>query len=97
MKRNLTTAIGAGALTLSMAVLPLTLPASAQNTTEPGVTTSPNTTTNTTTYEDNNFDWGWLGLLGLLGLAGLAGRGRREEATRYRDPNTSVGSTTSRE
>jgi MYXO-CTERM domain-containing protein len=26
------------------------------------------------TTEDDNFDWGWLGLLGLLGLAGLAGK-----------------------
>ncbi|MFC4810857.1 WGxxGxxG family protein [Paenibacillus sp. GCM10023250] len=23
---------------------------------------------------DNDFDWGWLGLLGLIGLAGLRGR-----------------------
>ena len=29
---------------------------------------------------DNNHDWGWLGLLGLIGLAGLR---RREDRTRY--------------
>jgi MYXO-CTERM domain-containing protein len=26
--------------------------------------------------QDDDFDWGWLGLLGLLGLGGLAGRSR---------------------
>lgn len=26
--------------------------------------------------DDNDFDWGWLGLLGLLGLAGMRGRSR---------------------
>ncbi|MGO4108185.1 WGxxGxxG family protein [Paenibacillus sp. YAF4_2] len=26
--------------------------------------------------DDNDFDWGWLGLLGLIGLAGLRNRGR---------------------
>lgn len=92
MKRQLTTAISASVIGLSMAILPMTVPVSAQTTTDPNVNTVPDTTT----YRgDNDFDWGWLGLLGLLGLAGLAGR-RREEPTRYRDPNA-VGSTGSRE
>jgi hypothetical protein len=97
MKRNLTKAFSAGALTASLAILPLTLSAQAQtNTTDPGVNTAP--TTRTTTYrEDNTFDWGWLGLLGLLGLAGLAGKNRRDEPVRYRDPNSTAGSTSYRE
>jgi hypothetical protein len=67
--------IGAGILTLSMIVAPLTLPASAQVEIErEGI------------YEDNDFDWGWLGLIGLFGLAGLGGR-NRQKATAYRDPN----------
>ncbi|MEP0908699.1 WGxxGxxG-CTERM domain-containing protein [Leptolyngbya subtilissima ST-M1] len=32
--------------------------------------------TTTTTAEDNDSSWGWLGLLGLLGLSGLAKRKR---------------------
>jgi MYXO-CTERM domain-containing protein len=98
MTSKLTTAIGASIIGLSLAIMPLTLPASAQtNNTDPGTGTTPgNTTTDTTTYRgDNDFDWGWLGLLGLLGLSGLAGR-RREEPSRYRDPNA-VGSSTYRE
>ncbi|MBE9005911.1 WGxxGxxG-CTERM domain-containing protein [Fortiea sp. LEGE XX443] len=83
MKHDLTKAIGAGILTLSMAILPLTLPVQAQVNTDPRVDTVPRTTT----YERNDFDWGWLGLLGLLGLAGLAGRKRNDEPTRYRDPS----------
>jgi MYXO-CTERM domain-containing protein len=93
MKRQLTKVIGTSVIALGMA-LPFSVPASAQTTTDP--TTAPGTTTDTRTYGDNGFDWGWLGLLGLVGLAGLAGRGRREEPTRYRDPNT-VGTTNYRE
>lgn len=37
--------------------------------------------------EDDDSDWGWLGLLGLIGLAGLAGRSRKERPTTYQDPN----------
>ncbi|WP_193195446.1 WGxxGxxG family protein [Nostoc sp. MG11] len=92
MKRNFTKAVGAGVLTLSMGIMPLTLSAQAQTTTDPGVNTAPRTTT----YERNDFDWGWLGLIGLLGLAGLAGRKRDDEPTRYRDPNT-PGATTYRD
>jgi MYXO-CTERM domain-containing protein len=84
MMSNVTKTIGAGVLTLSMAVLPLTVPATAQ------VTDAPRTDAplRTTAYDRNDVDWGWLGLVGLFGLAGLAGRRRDEEPTRYRDPNT---------
>lgn len=95
MKSNFITTIGAGVLTLSMGILPLTLSAQAQTTTEPGVNTAPRTTT----YDDrndNDFDWGWLGLLGLAGLAGLAGKKRDNEPTAYRDPNA-PGATTYRD
>lgn len=93
---NLSKFVGAGVLTLSMAILPLTLPASAQSDTGSGTTeTAPSTTgdnmqsqgtDNTVAGEegDRDFDWGWLGLIGLAGLAGLARK--REEPTRYRDP-----------
>lgn len=93
MKRNFTAAVGAGILTLSMGILPLTLSAQAQTTTtttDPGVNTAPTTTIND---DRNDFDWGWLGLVGLLGLAGLAGRKRDDEPARYRDPNA-TGATT---
>ncbi len=94
MKSNITKAVGAGIIALSVAVLPSTLPAQAQTTTQPGTTTTPGVRV----YEqDDGFDWGWLGLLGLLGLAGLAGRKRNDEPTRYRDPNANVGSSTYRE
>ncbi|MCC5618571.1 WGxxGxxG-CTERM domain-containing protein [Nostoc sp. CHAB 5836] len=86
MKSNLITAVGAGILTLSMGILPLTLSAQAQTTNDPGVTTAPTTTTD----DRNDFDWGWLGLIGLLGLAGLAGK---KQATTYRDPNTPSATT----
>ena len=35
--------------------------------------------------EDNDTDWGWLGLLGLLGLAGLIPKKRRVEVQEFRD------------
>jgi len=78
MKRsNLSKVIGAGVLTLSMAIVPLTLPASAQLL-EPGVEREG-------IYEtEDDFDWGWLGLIGLFGLAGLGGR-KRQEPTAYRE------------
>jgi hypothetical protein len=37
--------------------------------------------------ENDDFDWGWLGLLGLIGLAGLAGKNKRHNNTVYTDPN----------
>lgn len=70
--------IGAGILSLTMIVAPLTLPAKAQIVVE-----------REELYEDNDFNWSWLGLIGLLGLAGLAGK-NRQTATAYRDPNRST-------
>lgn len=84
---DLSKVVGAGVLTLSMAVLPLTTPASAQTNTDTNTTTNTAPSQDVRTVEsDRNFDWGWLGLLGLLGLAGLAGR-KHEEPTRYPDPD----------
>jgi hypothetical protein len=87
----LTKAVGVGFLTLSMAILPLTLPVNAQ-VTEPRVETTPRTTV----YERQDFDWGWLGLIGLFGLAGLAGRKSGGEPTAYREP-TAPSTTTYRD
>lgn len=94
--------IGAGVLATGLAVLPLTIPASAQ-TSSPSdtTTTSPSDTTAAPSQSvdpdrgDRDFDWGWLGLLGLAGLAGLAGNKRREPVA-YREPDT-TRSTTYRE
>lgn len=105
MKRsNLSKVVGATVLTLSLAILPSTLPASAQTggTGSDTTNTAPDTTGNNTQTQgtdsaatgDRDFDWGWLGLIGLAGLAGLARK--REEPTRYRDPGT-AGTTSYRE
>lgn len=76
--------LGVSVIAISTAVRPLNLPISAQ-VLDPGVGVE-----REGIYEDDNdFDWGWLGLLGLLGLAGLAGKGRRNnDATAYREPDT---------
>ncbi len=87
---NLSKVVGVGALALSTAMMPLNMPASAQDA-APDATAPVEIAEN----EDNGFDWGWLGLLGLLGLAGLAGK-KRNEPTAYRDPNA-VGNTGYRE
>ncbi len=97
MKRNFNKVIRASVLAASLSILPLSMSANAQSTTD-GTSTTQTTTgvNNDGTYRrDNGFDWGWLGLLGLAGLAGLAGK-KREEPARYRDPNA-VGSTGYRE
>jgi hypothetical protein len=81
--------VGLGALSLSLATLPMINSVSAQD-----ASTSGNTTTTTTATEsDRDFDWGWLGLLGLAGLAGLAAKKRDDNTARYQDPN--VATTTS--
>lgn len=51
------------------------------------------TTTGTygTTTDDNDTDWGWIGLLGLAGLLGL----KRREPVAYRD-TTGARTTTAR-
>ncbi|XHX81146.1 MAG: WGxxGxxG family protein [Stenomitos frigidus ULC029] len=84
MTFNPSKTLWAGACALSLAVLPLALPASAQT----GTDTAPGATSNQqveSAREDDGFDWGWLGLLGLIGLAGLT---RKNEQTQtYREPN----------
>ena len=89
MKSAVSKLIGAGVLSLSLAALPLTLPASAQTNTGSSGTSGADTTStynnsNTADQGDRDFDWGWLGLLGLIGLAGLTKR--HEEPVRYREP-----------
>lgn len=73
--------MGLAALSLSMTLLPMTPPASAQD-------VAPETDV-ATDVEDDGFDWGLLGLLGLIGLAGLAGKKNEDAPTRYRDPAVS--------
>lgn len=77
MKRcDLSKIVGAGILSLSLTILPLSLPASAQTSPEPNQTNVENegpvldTTPFQETKDDNN-NWGWLGLIGLIGLANL--------------------------
>ncbi|NJL10357.1 MAG: WGxxGxxG-CTERM domain-containing protein [Calothrix sp. SM1_7_51] len=77
-------------LTISLAFLASTFPAVAQtNTTTPDTNRTVETTRE---YRDNDFNWGWLGLTGLLGLLGLTRK--REEPTRYSDPNVTTRSGT---
>ncbi len=94
---NLSKLVGVGALSLSLSILPMVHPASAQ--TGPTNDTAPNTTTpNTTTNVESNdrLDWGWLGLLGLGGLAGLAGKKRdNNDGVRYTESDASRTGTTS--
>ena len=76
--------VRAGVLTVSVLLLPLSAPTSAQvqDTTPPPVEN----------LEGHNYNRGYTGLwglAGLLGLAGLAGRGRRRVAERpYVEPPT---------
>lgn len=70
---NLPKLLGTAAIATSLTFLPLTIPAHAQienPAVEPeGVVVE---------REDDDFNWGWLGLLGLIGLAGLAGKKHRD-------------------
>lgn len=71
--------LSASIIAASIAILPLSLPASAQTDTQPNTTTptTENTTgptVDTTPFQETsggNNNWGWLGLLGLIGLANL--------------------------
>lgn len=96
MKNKLFTWLGAGALAVSLAILPSALPASAQinaDPTAPGdtVTTGDRVNTTDNNRNDDGFDWGWLGLLGLIGLAGLKGRDRDHDTrTGYTAPTTTT-------
>lgn len=84
---NFSKFVGASVITASLAVMsPLGVQAqdaAPNTTTEPGGAVE-------AVDNENDTDWGWLGLLGLAGLAGLAGKKRREPVhteTTYRDPN----------
>jgi MYXO-CTERM domain-containing protein len=75
--------VAAGLIGATLTFLPVTFSASAQ--TQPDTTVPRQDTPLDDDINDNGSDWGWLGLLGLIGLAGLARK--RQEPTRYRDPN----------
>lgn len=47
-------------------------------------TDTPRETNQTDVRQDDNFNWGWLGLLGLAGLGGLAGRRERDHVVATR-------------
>ncbi|MGI0488695.1 WGxxGxxG family protein [Pantanalinema rosaneae CENA516] len=77
--------LGAGVIAVSLATLPMAVPAIAQtDTTSPTLDTTPFQET-----RDDNNNWGWLGLLGLIGLANLF-RKPRTQHTVYREPETTV-------
>lgn len=84
--------VGAGVLSISLGILPLALPASAQNNTAPG--TSIDNSTNAPGERvagesgDRDFDWGWLGLLGLIGLAGLKGDSKQKTSVQHQRRTT---------
>ena len=91
--------VGAGVIAASLALVPLTLPAHAQNNATDN--TSGTSTQRTGSVEDrgpirqntngDNNDLGWFGLLGLIGLAGLAGKKHRETVHHVSsDPNVGV-------
>ena len=101
MKTNFSKVAGAAILACSLATLPLSLPASAQESSPSSngsASTAPDNAAASgnadnmqsqgtdNTRDDRGFDWGWLGLIGLAGLAGLARK--KEEPVRYRDPST---------
>ncbi len=101
MNSKLTKIAGASVIAASLALIPLSLPASAQtdNTAPTTTQTSPesnapvfDTTPFQETKNDNN-NLGWLGLLGLIGLANLF---RKPKAVAYSDPGTVNSTTTPR-
>lgn len=78
--------LGAGVIAVSLATLPMAVPAIAQT------DTSNSPTLDTTPFQetrDDNNNWGWLGLLGLIGLANLL-RKPRTQHTVYREPETTA-------
>jgi len=79
---NVSTMVRAGALALSLLLLPITMPTSAQ-------TANPSSETQRMETHDEDGDntglWGLLGLAGLIGLAGL--RRRPGKARAYDTPD----------
>ncbi len=102
MNSKLSKIAGASVIAASLAVMPLSLPVSAQNA-DPNAPTTTQTspesnapTFDTTPFQetkDDNNNWGWLGLLGLIGLANLF---RKPKTTAYSDPSTVNRTTTTR-
>lgn len=98
---KLTKVVGASVVAASLAVMPLSLPASAQTDTAPTTTqTSPESnapTVDTTPFQEtrnDNNNWGWLGLLGLIGLANFFRKPKH--TTVYADPDPANRTTTTR-
>ncbi len=75
--------VRAGMLALSLGILTSAVSAYAQ--TNGNTNTTNANTTRTIVREDNDTDWGWIGLLGLAGLAGLLPKKRTVEV-HDRDP-----------
>lgn len=102
MSSKLTKIAGASVIAASLAVMPLSLPVSAQNA-DPNAPTTTQTspesnapTLDTTPFQEtknDNNNWGWLGLLGLIGLANLF---RQPKTVAYSDPGTVNSTTTPR-
>ena len=86
---NLFKLVRAGLLTLCLGVLASAMSAYAQTNTNTAATSA--NTPRTVVREDDDTDWGWIGLLGLAGLAGLIPRKRAVEVhDRDREPNRST-------
>ena len=95
---NFSKVAGASIIAASIAIMPLSIPTSAQTDTQP-TTTTPNTTIedktsptiDTTPFQESNNDrnpnYGWLGLLGLIGLANLF---RKPKPTVYSEPDVTT-------
>jgi hypothetical protein len=101
MNSKLSKIVGASVVAASLAVMPLSLPVSAQTDSTAPTTTQTSPESNAPTFDttpfqetkDDNNNWGWLGLLGLIGLANLF---RKPKTVAYSDPNTVSSTTTPR-
>jgi hypothetical protein len=62
-----------GLLAIALTLIPFQAPGQAQ-------TETPADSVEVVTPENDNFDWGWLGLLGLIGLAGLTGKNKHRDS-----------------
>jgi len=71
-------------LTLCLGLLPFAMSAYAQPNSNTATTNA--NTTRDVVRDDDDTDWGWIGLLGLAGLAGLLPK-KRDVVVRDRDPD----------